>query len=1566
MSFFLNSYVVYVVDIPILVPTIIYDIYIDNTVLLLHGEFPVQQSNITDNSSNLFSLTNYGLNKTKVTDLFSQGCIGSSFNGTATTYLTFPTQGIAQFSFDGDFTIEVFIYKSLSTDRGLVISTCGNIANTGGLFFGDDPTTNKLVFFSFVTNSTIATSTSTIPLNRWTHLAVTRSSGTLRLFIDGVVNATVANSHTFAAVGVNAGPGSIGALSNNQQGAFQKGLASNFRVVKGSALYTTNFSVPTSPLTLTTNGGATPSTLPTSSQVSLLILNEVLPSQNNTFLDSSQNNFTITRNGTPTQGSFSPFALNGVAYSPSLHGGSGYFDSGDAKLTLPSTVVGSALDYGTGSFTIECWYMFKQVGPNTTGLIISQTLSYDNNLLLAVNSSRAIGLWLGNINLLMSANSVIPLNTWCHVALVRNGTSVKVYVNGTSVLTATSSASIGGSMVPCINGYGHASGYGNICYISNMRIVKGLAVYTSNFTPPTSPVTRTSNGGATPSTAPTSGQVSLLCDFTNAGIFDSTQKNVLTTVGDAKVSTSVVKFGTGSMYFDGTGDYLTLPRSSNFDFGAGNLTFEGWINVPDISSTYKCIFSQGNPIQIYARAGTIEVFFGNNESSSYFINGMTGPSNSVNANTWTHFAVVRNGTTFTVYVNGIAGTPATGVSQSIFYSATAPNIGYVAGGSGPFIFNGYLDDFRITKGVARYTANFTPSPRAFPDIPYLGVFALSVNTANAGSTTSTQFNLALRSLTNYDFDVDWGDGVVETYTSSNTTGYTHTYPSAGTYTVTIAERSLGGFSGVYYNSTGDRLKILNITQFGGNQFGTDWSNAFYACQNLQISAPDFATAKTQNITTFNNTWYGCTSLTAFPLIDTSKGTNFSATWFNCNKLKDFPAINTSSGTNFNNTWYGCTSLTAFRLIDTSKGTNFENTWYNCNNLPSFPAINTVSATNLKRTWAYNSVLKDFPLIQVPNCKSFPGTWSYCSVLTSFPNIDFSNATNFGNEGGTTATGIFEGCRSISSFNIPFSATRNVTGFDRAFLWCDNLSAVPFLDYSKGTTFYATWMGPNNIKTITGNLTLSAGQNFTQAWRDCRLINSFPETYNFSSATNFSYAWYGCTSLREFNNLYAPKATNFSYAWQNCTSLSTVNLNLSAATDLTQAWLSCTSLKTFQLSAPNVNNFNSTWQNCYSLREFNNTNLYAPKANDFNQAWQNCTSLSTVNLNLSAATIISGAWYGNTNLKNFNLTAVGGGTNFSFAWYGCTTLREFNNTNLYAPKATNFSYAWQNCTSLSTVNLNLSAATNFNGAWLGCTSLKTFQLSAPNVNNFTNTWNNCTSLTAFPLIDTSKGTNFTSTWANCNKLTSFPAINTLSGTSFGGTWYNCTSLTAFPLIDTSSATGNLENTLVNQGTWAGCSSLISFPAINTKNITSFQRAWGGCNKLTSFPAINTLSGTSFGFAWTDCSSLTSFPLIDTGNSWQFRETWRNCISLSASEFPTLNMSKMTNGTNCFNGVKLTTTSYSSLLTSLCATNFNNTVTFHGGNSTFNTPGSAAKVFLTTSIANGGRGWTINDGGYQAGT
>jgi hypothetical protein len=83
------------------------------------------------------------------------------------------------------------------------------------------------------------------------------------------------------------------------------------------------------------------------------------------------------------------------------------------------------------------------------------------------------------------------------------------------------------------------------------------------------------------------------------------------------------------------------------------------------------------------------------------------------ANTWHHIAVTRSGNTFRSFVNGVVEKTFT-VSGSIFSDVTIPyNIGRVTYNGGGFYYNGYMDDFRVTKGLARYTANFTPTTTAF-------------------------------------------------------------------------------------------------------------------------------------------------------------------------------------------------------------------------------------------------------------------------------------------------------------------------------------------------------------------------------------------------------------------------------------------------------------------------------------------------------------------------------------------------------------------------------------------------------------------------------------------------------------------------------------------------------------------------------------------------------------------------------------------------------------------------------------------------------------------------------------
>jgi len=426
--------------------------------------------------------------------------------------------------------------------------------------------------------------------------------------------------------------------------------------------------------------------------------------QNNTFLDSSTNN-TITRNGTPSQGSFSPFALNGVAYSPSLHGGSGYFPGINSNyLSVPSN---AAFNFSSGTFTVESWCM------TTNASAIQTTLTNYNSSstgwVIQIYLNKFIAIFSGDTVDIQGTTTVLP-NVWYHVAISGSAGSYKLFVNGVQEgSTYTGATSLAGGNLG-IGALGSVGIYPMVGYISNARIVNGRACYTSNFTPPTSPVTLLSNGGATPSTAPTSGQVSLLCDFTNGGIFDNAKKNVLTTVGDAKVSTSVVKYGTGAMYFDGTGDYLTVPNTTSLSFGTNDFTVECWFNANSLSPTnYSALMgfhnaSNANTWGTYVRSNGVFLY----GSSATIFGGGT-----INTGIWYHFVATRSGNTARVFLNGIQQASAT-VTGSYVDGGYPFQIAEDNESTNP-AFNGYIDDLRITKGVARYTSAFTPPTRAFPN-----------------------------------------------------------------------------------------------------------------------------------------------------------------------------------------------------------------------------------------------------------------------------------------------------------------------------------------------------------------------------------------------------------------------------------------------------------------------------------------------------------------------------------------------------------------------------------------------------------------------------------------------------------------------------------------------------------------------------------------------------------------------------------------------------------------------------------------------------------------------------------
>ena len=184
----------------------------------------------------------------------------------------------------------------------------------------------------------------------------------------------------------------------------------------------------------------------------------------------------------------------------------------------------------------------------------------------------------------------------------------------------------------------------------------------------------------------------------------SSSNNPVTFNGNASLSTAQSKFGGSSCYFDGTGDYLSFSSSSNWDFGTGDFTIEFWVRF-SVGSAYQTLWDYGYTA---SAAILIQATNGSSPQMRVYINGGSSitESSSPSLSTWYHYAIVRSSGTVTIYRDGLSVASAS-MAGSLGGIGTPPTIG-VKAGTTLYGLNGYLDDFRITKGLARYTSTFTP------------------------------------------------------------------------------------------------------------------------------------------------------------------------------------------------------------------------------------------------------------------------------------------------------------------------------------------------------------------------------------------------------------------------------------------------------------------------------------------------------------------------------------------------------------------------------------------------------------------------------------------------------------------------------------------------------------------------------------------------------------------------------------------------------------------------------------------------------------------------------------------
>lgn len=610
-------------------------------------------SYLSDASSNNFQLTPNG-NIRPALRVPNASVTGSCLFDGNTDYITFTNQ-----TFTGSFTAECWYYQTGNpTTRSILFggplgSGATNVQlyvdNSGGISWVD----NGAVKIAPVGNAL---------KNAWNHIAFVRSGSTIYIFLNGSQLATTTNT---ASIQIDR----VGDLGGIGAGYSPLGYLSNIRL-SNIARYTANFTPSTTPFVADAN------------TVLLTLLNSVSVN-NSEFLDGSLNDFTITRNGNVTNGSFGPSAGVGSAYFD----GTGDYLNGSSGLITGST------------YCLESW-IYITAYPSVAGGIITTTnaAASPTGFYLRVESTGKLQFaetWGANV---ITSTATIPLNTWVHVAGVRNGSTATVYIGGTSSGSGTFNVTYNATAFAIGRNFVTDNSAYFVGFLSNVR-ASNTARYTAAFTPST---TYTSDANTV-----------LFLPFSNAGVIDGTGKNNIETV-NAVTSTAIPQFSKPVLSFNGTSSRIVIPSSTALELGNSDFTISGWINPANVSGT-KGVISKNwiasnnkGGFTLY-QANANLVFAATSLGTSTYDIANSVIVGALTANTPAFFQVVRKGNTWTTYLNFTQGATFTN-SATIFANTDPIILGSDNAPTPTYFFNGTLYDIQIKKGAGVYQLSTTPKP----------------------------------------------------------------------------------------------------------------------------------------------------------------------------------------------------------------------------------------------------------------------------------------------------------------------------------------------------------------------------------------------------------------------------------------------------------------------------------------------------------------------------------------------------------------------------------------------------------------------------------------------------------------------------------------------------------------------------------------------------------------------------------------------------------------------------------------------------------------------------------------
>lgn len=440
------------------------------------------------------------------------------------------------------------------------------------------------------------------------------------------------------------------------------------------------------------------------------------------------------------------------------------------------------------------------------------------------------------------------------------------------------------------------------------------------------------------------------------------------------------------------------------------------------------------------------------------------------------------------------------------------------------------------------------------------------------------------------YTVDWGNGVVENFTSNTKAQYAYTFSSIPSNTTTSE-----GYRQVLIKVTpqaGQNLTVVNLQQRHSFYTSANITTILdmvlnipnVTAGNLTIGANSLTVVHARCKRVWINQIGALTSasflfgslrdLESVPLFNTSSVTNFSGMFNNCFSLQIIPLFNTISGTTLESMFQGCRSLLTIPLLNTSNATNMTTMFRFCYSLQSIPLLNTSKVTSFSSMFRDCFSLQTCPLLDTSEATNLSFMFGYCNSLQSVPNFNTIKTTNM--------AGMFQSCLSLMS--APMMDTSNVTTFDGMFFLCSSLITVPL--------------------------------------------------YNTSKVTVFANAFRGCSALQYFPDIDTSNATTVATMFNNCSSLVSIpNLNFSKTTTLNGTFGMCGLIKSIDFSAPLASGSfsgNNTFFQCVNIKKIK---AYTPLMTDAPGFVYECTNLTDLEIDATS-------WATNTlNAPSFFLTTL---------------------------------------------------------------------------------------------------------------------------------------------------------------------------------------------------------------------------------------------------------------------------------------------------------------------------------------